>query len=41
MDRYLRPTGVMDYNHPEVQDLERTLGDGISDQTLVAKRSRS
>ena len=38
MDKYLRPTDVMDYNHPEVQDLARTLGDGISEQTTIAKR---
>ena len=38
MDKYLRPTDVIDYNHPEVQDLARTLGDGISEQTTIAKR---
>lgn len=38
MDKYLRPTDVMDYNHPEVRDLARTLGEGISDQTAIAKR---
>ena len=31
MDKYLRPTDVMDYKHPEVQDLARTLGNGISE----------
>ncbi len=38
MNKYLRPTDVMDYNHPEVQDLARTLGDRISEQTIIAKR---
>ena len=38
MDKYLRPTDVIDYNHPDVQDLSHTLGDGISEQTTIAKR---
>ena len=37
MDEYLRPTEVMDYSHPEVRDLARTLAGG-SDRTMIAKR---
>ena len=39
MDEYLRPTEVMDYDHPAVRDLARTLAHGVSDRTAIAKRS--
>ena len=38
MDEYLRSTDVMDYNHPEVQDLADILAEGTSEQTIIAKR---
>ena len=39
MDEYLRPTEVMDCDHPEVRHLARALADGVSDPTAIAKRS--
>ena len=39
MDEYLRPTEVMDCDHPEVRNLARALADGVSDPTAIAKRS--
>lgn len=37
MNEYLRPTDIMDYDHPEVQRLASTLAEGVSDQTIIAK----
>ena len=35
MDEYLRPTEVMDYRHPDVRELARTLAHG-SDPKMIA-----
>ena len=39
MEQYLRRTEVMDYDHPEVGNLASGLADGVSDPTVIAKRS--
>ena len=38
MDEYLRPTEVMDWDHPEVQNLARALAHRVSGPTTIAKR---
>ena len=38
MNEYLRSTDIINYDHPEVQRLASTLAEGISDQTIIAKR---
>ena len=39
MNEYLRPTEVMDWDHPDVRDLARALAGGAADPTAIAKRS--
>ena len=39
MEQYLRRTEVMDYDHPEVRNLARMQAQGVSDPTIIAKRS--
>ena len=38
MDKYLRPTAIMDYDHAEVRSVARALADGVPDPTTFAKR---
>lgn len=39
MDEYLRPTEVMDWDYPRVQNMARSLAVGVSEPTVIAKRS--
>jgi transglutaminase-like putative cysteine protease len=38
MDRFLRPTDVIDWTHPEVLERARSLADGSDDHCVVAGR---
>jgi hypothetical protein len=39
MHQYLRPTDILDCDHPEVRDLAATLAQGASGPVEIAKRS--
>lgn len=38
MDRYLQPTDIIDWDHPEVRTLAATLAEGTSGPVEIAKR---